>query len=859
MEPLQDTDVQGYLQHEQQQIILGAIDEGRRETLEDFNKNLARNMHSRWSHQKKRIFEELGQHQAAPAYGGNAVASTSSGRQIAGRGGQLGSSATDPPLSSLSMHTKLMSYDAVIRSLNQHRLKGTAFALATELLQLAQSSGGAPGETQTQLVECWTAVKHLVGEVGGQISRERQYSSAYADPTQLYGSAKGKELRAKIVVGARGFLEGQFETHVDNIIASNPSRAQLGGQPGVVSRIAAFLRVSLLSREGRWSPELELLKRDNNTQATPVWAIIYHLLRTGHAIDALRHAEEHEQALRRRDGAFVPWLKEWIESGGRGLSRTSKDRFFAEYNARFRSLPVGTGSGGDPSGVDPYKLSLYRIIGRVDPTKKFPNAVTRSTENWLWLQLIMTRESAIGGASLSYPDDADEDERERYTAEDLARKLKTYGEKHFDPKGRRPLHYFLILLLSGEFERAIAFLYSRSQHQTDAVHFAITLTYYGLLRCPTSTENRSAIGGEVLSIKTDPTGREIPSLDFARIIGRHIRLFSASDARSALEYIYLICLNIDDALPAETQEAQRKKCYDAVKDLVCQTRMYTDLVGDVRIDGARIPGAIEQNLKLLKMSDERDYLRQIVRSAAQQSEAEHRTRDAILLFNLAEDYDLVVSVLNRELGASLFLSEAEQQQGSAISVNGQSSSVLNPQASLSATENSAQLAQAILDTYESQNHIVRRVEVSKRETCRLLLELKKAIGFVRNGEVEKGLNTIESTDLFPLSGDVLTISRRAESFFRSIDESLARNLSELLLMTMDLLYKVHTSLKSGHHQSSTGTSLALVTSSGGESREGQLGEVRNKARALMMFAGMLRFRIEQNVFAQLTRLDAFIR
>lgn len=755
------------------------------------------------------------------------------------------------------MHTKLMSYDSLVRTLNQKRLANTPYPLATELLRLAQTSKTASKETQTQLLECWTALKNILGEETPHVPLERQYSGSYFDPTMYYGSADGRDLRNKISRGSRKFLEGQFEIHIDNVIASNPAKAQLGGQPGIVSRVAAFLRVSQLSREGRWAPELELVKKSSNSAALPLWATVFHLLRTGNSVEALRQIEEHEESLRRSDGGFVGWFKEWVDGGEIGLSKGSRDRFYSEYNARFRNLALGGASGGDAAGVDPYKIALYRLIGRVDPTRKFPNALTRSTENWLWLQLMMTREPLVAGNNAGL-EDIEAEDRDRYTLEDLARKLKQYGEAHFDPKGRRPLHYFLVLLLSGEFERAVAFLYTRPQHQTDAVHFAIALAYYGLLRCPSLEEKRNTIGAEILTVKADASGvRQIPSLDFARIITRHIRLFSSSDAKSALQYLYLICLNVaDDAVPADIQEDQRSRCYEAVKDLVCQTRMYAELVGDVRVDGARVPGAIEQNLKLLKIGNEKDYLRQIVSSAAVQSEQEHRTRDAILLYNLAEEYDRVVTVLNRELGASLFVDTASQSNA------GAEQSTLNPQASLSATEDSAQLAAAVLDTYESQPHVLRRVDATKRQTTRLLLSLKRAVVLVRRGEVEKSLATIEATNLFPLdaNGDVVTISRRAEAFFRDNDESLGRNLSELLLLTMDLLYKVHASFK----PSAQGLDVVQQqgqagSASASEGREARMQEMRNKARALMMFAGMLRFRIEQAVFAQLVRLDAFIR
>lgn len=837
-------------------------------------------MHARWSRQKKRIFEDLGQHRATAA---TAASDDSAFRPIAGRS-SLAASSTDPPLSSLSMHTKLMSYDNLVRALNQARLRGASFPLASEFLRLAQqqssTGGSATAETQGQLVECWTALQKILGEEGSHTLRERQYSSSYSDPLVYYATSEGKEMRTRITRGARRFLEGQFEVHVDNIIASNPSKAQLGGQPGIVARVAAFLRVSHLGREGRWASELEVIRKSANAAPQPVWASVFHLLRTGHLQQALAHAEEYEEGLRRSDAGFLGWFREWIESGGTGLSRSSRDRFYAEYNARFRNLAVGGGVGGagvgDASGVDPYKIALYRLIGRVDATRKFPSALTKSTENWLWLQLMMTREPGVGGNELGGDDDEDAaiDARDRYTLEDLARKLRSYGEKHFDPKGRRPLHYFLVLLLCGEFERAVAFLYARVQHQADAVHFAIALAYYGLLRLPGASNagqsqlgrslGGSVSGGDALVIDSS-TGREVASIDFSRLITRYIRLFSSSDARSALEYLYLVCLPVGDdgGVSRTVQEEQRERCYTAIKDLVCQTRMYADLVGDVRVDGARVPGAIEESLPLLKMQGDAQYLRNIVQAAAQQSEQERRTRDAILLYNLAEDYDQVVKVLNRDLGASLF------NGNNAIQTQQQA---LNPHASLAATEDTASLAHAVLDSYESQPHILRRTDGAARTTCRLLLDLHRAVSLVRSAasgnddgaaadQLEKALSVLEATDLFPLSAssrsDVVSLSRRAEGFFRKVDESVGRNLSELLLLTMDVLYRVHARLKRARENNVGGGAGGDVT--GAEAREARLQEVRNQARALMMFAGMLRFRIEQGVFAQLTRLDAFIR
>lgn len=151
------------------------------------------------------------------------------------------------------------------------------------------------------------------------------------------------------------------------------------------------------------------------------------------------------------------------------LPKQMRDRFLAEYNARFRGSV-------DASATDGYRQGLYKLIGRIDINKRFPAPLTRSTENWLWLQLSLVRDTASS--------DETEPGRDRYTLSDLGAKLLGFGEAHFDPKGTRPFHYFQVLLLCGQFERAVAFLYSRPQYQVDAVQFAVTLAYYGLLRVP---------------------------------------------------------------------------------------------------------------------------------------------------------------------------------------------------------------------------------------------------------------------------------------------------------------------------------------------------------------------------------------
>ena len=43
------------------------------------------------------------------------------------------------------------------------------------------------------------------------------------------------------------------------------------------------------------------------------------------------------------------------------------------------------------STTDPFKLALYKLMGKIDPSKRTVQDVTVTTEDWLWFQLAMVR------------------------------------------------------------------------------------------------------------------------------------------------------------------------------------------------------------------------------------------------------------------------------------------------------------------------------------------------------------------------------------------------------------------------------------------------------------------------------------
>lgn len=156
------------------------------------------------------------------------------------------------------------------------------------------------------------------------------------------------------------------------------------------------------------------------------------------------------------------------------------------------------------------------------------------------------------------------------------------------------------------------------------------------------------------------------------------------------------------------------------------------------------PGQIERDLKLLHLRDERSYLLDIVKSAAQRADQEQRFSEAILLYNLAEEYDSVISVLNVELGNSLSrpVSSSKSSAGGPNGGGGGGSWFTKSSETLGLAvgqSDVASVARSILEHYDRSGSMGGKVSRRNRETCEVLLRVKEALGEVEQGRLEVAL------------------------------------------------------------------------------------------------------------------------
>lgn len=221
-------------------------------------------------------------------------------------------------------------------------------------------------------------------------------------------------------------------------------------------------------------------------------------------------------------------------------------------------------------------------------------------------------------------------------------------------------------------------------------------------------------------------------VNFPRLIGYYTRDFRTPNAEEAVDYLCLICLNGD--LPSPTGQQHLSICHDALKELVLETAEFTKLLGDIHADGAREKGAIEKRMKLIKLTDQREYLRTITEQAATQAHDDGRATDAVLLYHLAEDYDTVMEVVNKNLSDSI----ASEDDSPPFSYH---PGAITPgsNASITSVDDPAQLATNMLTLYSGNAAIYSKISMRNREAVAVLLKIAEAKNRYREGKWESCL------------------------------------------------------------------------------------------------------------------------
>lgn len=575
--------------------------------------------------------------------------------------------------------------------------------------------------------------------------QERRFSEDYLDET--LNSRRAINLRKRIVEGSRSFLEKSFYDDVENVIAKNPREAQLGGIPSVINKIRAYVRLRAARKDlAPDGTELQMVGHDY------CWILIFYLLRCGFITEAAEYVSQ-DPGFRSLDHKFVTYMTTYAQN--RRLPRDLQQKINGEYQQRSRNAPENT--------VDPYRMACYKIIGRCELSRRRLEGINQSVEDWIWLQFTLARED----------DRAEEVAGDVFGLEDIQTDIIEIGQRVFGKGQEGPGGYgtfFLLQILGGMFEQAVSYLGSYAP--VSAVHFAVALAYYGLLRVsdfytsgeeiceqtPNSNtfcfEDRSCVAnyrGKTVSF----TVKQHPQINFGYLVTQYTREFRTGFVEAAVDYFSLLCLNAD--LPGSLGKSQASVCHEALREFILETRDFAKLLGDIRSDGTRIKGVIEQRLGLIKLVDQDEFLKTITVQAAAVADDKGLITDAVLLYHLAEDYDHVIDIINRALSDAV----AVDLGGSGLKLqpllprthtlkDGQEVAEPGSSLSLTAVEDPVVLAKNMIGLYNTNALYYQRIRQINRDTCGLLLRMMEAKAEVEAGKWTPALDvSSQHAFLFP--------------------------------------------------------------------------------------------------------------
>ncbi|KAL4888530.1 Nup93/Nic96-domain-containing protein [Aspergillus ambiguus] len=849
-----DPDNQKFLRNMQQRGRQAMIAESLARTHKDFDVFLEEKVDLDWEEQRRKIFQHFGLAQKddvgdmKASFGRSTRQSKQFGagpsarRSVFGRSGldksvigtpgsvAAGNQLFDDPMERNEgagshspdlrfLREKMGHYAEKVQFLNSARLQARTFPVLHEFSEIEKHTGG---DVPRQLFDAYQALINIVKEPSNITSssdpsalKERQFCEDYLDETP--NSRRVVNLRKRIVEGSRSFLENLFYNEVETAIAKNPREAQLGGIPTVINKIRAYIRLRAARKDlAPDGTELQMVGQDY------CWILIFYLLRCGFITEAAEYVSQ-DPGFRSLDHKFVTYMTTYAQN--RRLPRDLQQKINGEYQQRSRNAPDNT--------VDPYRMACYKIIGRCELSRRRLDGVSQSVEDWTWLQFSLARED----------DRAEEVAGDVFGLEDIQTDITEIGQRVFGKGQEGPGGYgtfFLLQILGGMFEQAVSYLGSYAP--ISAVHFAISLAYYGLLRV--SDPNTS--GDEILSF----TVKQYPQINFGYLITQYTREFRTGFVEAAVDYFTLLCLNAD--LPGSLGKCQAAVCHEALREFILETRDFAKLLGDIRADGTRIKGLIEQRISLIKLVDQKEFLRTITVQAAAVADDKGLITDAVLLYHLAEDYDRVIDIINRALSDSVAVElggPALRLQPLRPRTEGQQSAeeLAEPGSSLSLTavEDPVILAKNMIGLYNTNAMYYQRIRQVNRDACGLLLRMMEAKTEVESGKWTQALDAINELNILPLRarGSVPYI-RSAAQAFSSFPPIISRNVGHVIMWSITCIGRERERLNSGAFEN--------------EIRQGLAEELLVMAKDLMIFSGMVKYKLPPRVYEILARAGADI-
>jgi len=284
-------------------------------------------------------------------------------------------------------------------------------------------------------------------------------------------------------------------------------------------------------------------------------------------------------------------------------------------------------------------------------------------------------------------------------------------------------------------------------------------------------------------------------LNLARLVMLYVKHFESTDPKEALQYFYFL-----RGMKGGRSENLFMSC---VGELVLESREFDLLLGQLMPDGTRSPGLVDMFGGLVDTGT-------IIELVARDSEERGLLEDAVRLYDLASKHARVVSLLNTLLAQVI-------------------SSPATPE---SRRDRLQRQAVSIAKRYKMIGVTGGKETTS---TLFLLLDLATFFDLYHAGKLAECLDTLARVRLIPFSNQEVD---QAVNTFRLLGDEIRRNIPDILLASMTALHSQFNKER------------------GKDGR--QVETLREKAKSLITYAGMIPYRLPGDTNARLVQMEVLM-
>ncbi|XP_041375379.1 nuclear pore complex protein Nup93-like isoform X2 [Gigantopelta aegis] len=331
LEPVRDTDIEGFLRNERENAFLAVIEQTRKHTFDEVERRQWECLENEWEREKQKILNTLG----------------------SGLEGIEFQQETDTFLSDTTLNQGRSSLDHIemayarqVYVYNEQILEGNIRPnLVDMFLEVAKKLDDKNVLGLWEMIQCMVEVPLSLPH-GTSVTEIRQ----------------DKNTQIAFVRKAKQHLEKIYIRYITMTIYGNLQQAQLGGIPGTYSLVKSYLNVR---------PPISVRDMEEGLiEGQPVWAMIYYCLRCGD-MDAAQHVVNRASHVL---GDFPAFFKEYVSSTDHRLSPGNDAKIKLQYRRTVKN------------SLDPYKRSVYCIVGQCDYNED-QSEISDKIDDYLWFKL----------------------------------------------------------------------------------------------------------------------------------------------------------------------------------------------------------------------------------------------------------------------------------------------------------------------------------------------------------------------------------------------------------------------------------------------------------------------------------------